>query len=332
MAATADDNIGFLGEVTSAETPLVLGKGAMYSMVTAGALRVTAGGTGDRAVTIAAGQAWGDGVLSIWNTGAVLNLDPASGSDRWDTIVIRRTWQPASTPTGTAVLMALAGGTSQAIAATRTTDRGVTTSDQPIALVRVRAGSATISSSDIVDLRCWSGQGGGLVAQSEDALQYLADPGTEVRIGDTVWSRQVTTAGALEWKARVLGGRELLTGASASASFGSGWSRQASCRLERDGDRRWVHMVAARTANLTFNGTTGSLSPYEIVVTLHSEDAPPTEVVAAAFVRGTGGTHYNAVVRITTGGAVILEASTPGVTLGPDGPDDTIVVDASYYV
>jgi len=57
MAVLADVNYGFLGEVTSAQTPLVLGKGALYSVESVGALKVTAGGTGDRAITVAAGTA-----------------------------------------------------------------------------------------------------------------------------------------------------------------------------------------------------------------------------------------------------------------------------------
>ena len=81
MAALADSNIGFKGEVTSAETPTIFGKGSRYSVEGSGHLKVTVGGAGDRAVTVAAGTAWGDGVLSTGSSplarGAQRRRDPA---------------------------------------------------------------------------------------------------------------------------------------------------------------------------------------------------------------------------------------------------------------
>lgn len=198
MAAVADANYGFRGEVTSAQTPLVFGKGALYSVVGKDDLKVTAGGAGDRAVTVAAGSAWGDGVLSVWDTTAVLNAAANStGSTRWDTVVIRRHWQPSSTPTGTSTLMILTGGSSKAIAVSRQTDRGVTNSDQPIALVPIANGSATAGTP--VGIRCWTGEGGGLVGESAEVLQYLDSKGTHVRIGDVEHARLEDGTGTLYW-------------------------------------------------------------------------------------------------------------------------------------
>jgi len=197
MGTVADVNYGFKGQVTSAQTPLVLGIGARYAVVGSG-LKASAGGAGDRAVTVSPGSAWGDGVLSTWSTSGVVNAAANStGATRWDTLVIRRHWQPASSPTGTSTLMLLTGGSSKAIAVSRKTDRGVTDSDQPIALVPVANGSAVAGQP--VDLRCWTGAGGGLVAENVEALQYLDDKGSTVHIGETVHTRLEDGSGTLYW-------------------------------------------------------------------------------------------------------------------------------------
>ncbi|MFJ4107881.1 hypothetical protein [Oerskovia enterophila] len=93
--------------------------------------------------------------------------------------------------------MVLTGGSSAAIAAGRLTDRGVTSSDQPIALVPVPNGSAVVGTP--IDLRCWTGEGGGLVAEDVAALQYLGSKGTTVRIGRTMYTRLVDGTGTLYW-------------------------------------------------------------------------------------------------------------------------------------
>jgi len=92
--------------------------------------------------------------------------------------------------------MLLTGGASKAIAVSRKTDRGVTDSDQPIALVPIANGSAVAGTP--VDLRCWVGTGGGLVAGSVEALQYLDDIGSVVRVGSDEWVRRLDASGTPE--------------------------------------------------------------------------------------------------------------------------------------
>jgi len=203
MGAVADVNYGFKGQVSSAQTPVVLGKGALYSVVGSG-LQATAGGAGDRSVTVSPGVAWGDGVLSVWNTPAVLNAAANNTSvTRWDTLVDRRHSQPSSSPTGTSTLMLLTGGAQKAIATSRKTDRGVTDSDQPLWLVPVAPGSAVAGTP--VDVRCWTGSGGGLWAASIEALQYLDDVGTTVRIGRVRYTRMLDQSGTAFWDEEYVG-------------------------------------------------------------------------------------------------------------------------------
>jgi len=196
VAAEADANYGFKGAVTSAQTPIILGRGVLYSVEGPGDLAVTAGGAGDRAGTVAPGSAWGDGVLSMWNSGAVLNGEAVGSGSRWDTVVVRREWTPNDEPTGTATLMLLEGGTSAAISPSRTTDRGVTTSDQPLALVRFDAGSTNVG--QIIDLRVWAGEGGGLVGAAEQAQLYLSSPGSQFMVGDRLHVRRMVS-GSPSW-------------------------------------------------------------------------------------------------------------------------------------
>jgi hypothetical protein len=198
MGTVANSNFGFKGTISSAETPQVLGNGSLYSIVGKDDLEVTAGGAGDRAVTVAAGSAWGDGVLSKWTTGATLNCTANVGTTtRYDTVVIRRTWTPAGTLTGSATLMVLAGGSGGVIAPSRQTARGTGSSDQPLALVPVPPGSAVVGSPS--DLRCWTGEGGGLVVEALGALQYLGSKGSTVRLGDYRYTRMEDASGTLYW-------------------------------------------------------------------------------------------------------------------------------------
>lgn len=239
MGTVANSNYGFKGTVSSAETPQVLGNGSLYSVEGKADLKVTAGGTGDRAVTVAAGPngAWGDGVLSKWTTGANLNCAANStGSTRYDTVVIRRTWTPAGTPTGTATLMVLTGGSSASIAPGRMTDRGVTSSDQPIALVPVPNLAAVVSTP--IDLRCWTGEGGGLVAEHIAALQYLGSKGTQVQIGPVTHTRLEDGTGTLYWAQDppVLSGTAVGTPAGPVMAFNVGPFPFPVCILAQNGD------------------------------------------------------------------------------------------------
>lgn len=193
MAALADRNVGFAGQVLTADWAVIAGRGARYSCLNPNDLRLTIA-AGDRAVSIATAPdgVWGDGVLSFWNTSTTLTANSVSSGSRWDTVVIRRNWA-----TSTSTLMILQGGTSKAIASSRTNNPGATTSDQPLWLIRVQSGQTAIQ--EVVDLRCWSGAGGVPVAVDPVALGYLSDLGTVVRIGESWWVRNRNSSGTTVW-------------------------------------------------------------------------------------------------------------------------------------
>ncbi|MFE5309693.1 hypothetical protein [Isoptericola sp. NPDC056605] len=210
MAALADVVRGFKGQVSAADTPDVFGRGCRYAVGGAGDLKVTAGGAGDRAITVAAGKAWGDGVLAKHSASTVLNAGANGGSTvRWDTLVERRVWTSSG---GTATLTLLQGGSAQALASgvvlrnpTGSTGAGFTTADQPLYLVPVAPGAATIVTANLIDLRLWSGEGGGLWGAHVKARDYVTSPGTVVRIGDELHTRVVDGTGTPQWDVKDLG-------------------------------------------------------------------------------------------------------------------------------
>jgi len=196
MAVLADSNAGFKGMLDTAQWARIAGMGTRYAIQGADHL-VVSRGTGTRVVRVGAGAAWGDGVLSTFFSPTDLTGAEVSSGSRWDTVVVRRTWQPALNPTGKAELVLLPGSATKGISVQRQTGAGTTVSDQPIALVRFQAGQT--AAQEFVDLRVWAGMGGTPVAATTDALAYLADVGTVVLVGDTRYVRQQVASGALEW-------------------------------------------------------------------------------------------------------------------------------------
>ncbi|RHA43682.1 hypothetical protein [Cellulomonas rhizosphaerae] len=273
MAGEATDNVGFKGTVDSTETPLVLGRGSRYAIQTASALKATPG-AGDRAVAIAPGSAWGDGVLSTWAGPSPVTVTggTVSSGSRWDTVVIRRTWQPLSSPTGLAQIMLLPGGTAKEISSSRKIDAGLTQSDQPIALVRFTAGQTAVQ--EIVDLRCWAGPGG-LYANELEVLQYLNDPGTRIRIRDTQWDRVVDPTNAtLVWAPSPL--RTETTAAGGDGVAATGWAVvPAETKIVRRGKERELWLGLLRPGAAVTVDATGNVAD-QLIYTLAAQDSTPT--------------------------------------------------------
>src|SRR5690606_8999922 len=208
MAIAADRNFGFEGTVSTAEWAVMSTKGARFAVVGPDDMAVTQG-NGDRGVAVSAGSAWGDGVLSEWDTGANLNGSQVAAGARWDTVAIRRDWLEATTE-----LVLLEGGSDRAISSNRANDPGATVSDQPIALVRFDAGSTVVAA--IVDLRTWVGDGGGVIAASPEVRQFYNGRGTHLTIGDRTWVRTRDSSGAAVWESLEAPQRVELYGAGGS--------------------------------------------------------------------------------------------------------------------
>lgn len=137
------------------------------------------------AVLVTKGKAHGFGVTDEATEDQVVQCGTITSGVRWDLIVVRRNWQPASG--GPSELVVIPGGSKAEIPAARKIGPGVE-DDQPLALVRWSAG---LSAADqVIDLRVWTSNGG-LYAKDDLVRTYLNGVGTEVNIGGVVWAYQL---------------------------------------------------------------------------------------------------------------------------------------------
>lgn len=170
-----------------------------YGVVHPTGLKVTAAAGADRTVNIAAGQCWGHGVHDTSDSVVSVQLDPITTGTRWDLIVVRRDWTGAG---GLTTITAVKGTSTKAIPAARLIGPG-TTDDQPLALVQLTAGQTLPTA--VVDLRCWSSNGG-VHAMDILALGYLDMIGSTVFINGQTWHRVINSSGTGDWAAEnVLG-------------------------------------------------------------------------------------------------------------------------------
>jgi hypothetical protein len=124
-------------------------------------------------------------------------------------VVLRRTWNP--TPgASTSVFTIITGGPNKTLPA-RNTNKG-TLADQPIALLRVKAGSSVIQ--EFVDLRVWA-HNGGAFASNDLVKSYLDELGTAINIG-------TSAVDSVEWRRGVDGNGNAFWGTANQTIYGSG--------------------------------------------------------------------------------------------------------------
>lgn len=182
----ADQHIGYPGSVGStALATWLTNQLAQYSVEGPNDCKVvTTGGT--RGILVGPGTIFGDAIQDVFESATPLTLASVSSGDRWDMVVLRRTW--SATPGASTSVFTVIQGSSNKALPTRLNNKGVQ-ADQPIALCRVSAGQSTVQ--EIVDLRVWAANGGA-VAVDPLVKDYLTEPGTTLRIGNTRWIRQIT--------------------------------------------------------------------------------------------------------------------------------------------
>lgn len=190
--ATPPDSYGYPGSVNAAAlaTWLPAAAAARFSVVGDEDWKVSTLGGLDRGLRINAGTGCGDGIMDVTAEYETLSLPLVGSGSQWFMVVRRRNW---ATPATTA--LAVIPGTSEKKLPARSDAPGVE-SDQPLALCRVQAGQTVVQ--EIIDLRCWAGNGG-VVAADVLALDYLARPGADVLIGSTTWRYRIGDNGAWGW-------------------------------------------------------------------------------------------------------------------------------------
>jgi len=147
----------------------------------------------DRTVSINAGRGFGRGVTDKTVANETIQLDTIGSGSRWDLIAVRRDWTPTS---GESKFVKVNGGATAVIPGGRLLGPG-NIDDQPLALVQVTAGQTQPTS--IIDLRTWSGDGGGIVAAHDLVRSYLNPVGTRLNIAGVEWVRRVGPNDTPEW-------------------------------------------------------------------------------------------------------------------------------------
>lgn len=175
--------------------------GPAYGVKGAGDWKVTAVAGQDRTVSIAPGTGFGHGVSDTTDANETIQFDPIASGTRWDLIAMRRDWQPAAG--GPSAFVKVAGSSAKKIPANRVNNPGVQ-DDQPLYLVQVTGGPGFGSgqiTGTAVDLRCWSANGGVIIADKL-ALDYLAVPGARVLLGGTEYRYLPDALGNFAWEER----------------------------------------------------------------------------------------------------------------------------------
>jgi hypothetical protein len=155
-------------------------------VTTANSAKVITNTSGSRGITIKEAIICGDGIMDIFEDDSTMNLNSVASGNRWDMIVLRRTWN-ATIGASTSIYTVIEGSSSKSLPA-RNNNPGVI-ADQPIALCRVSAGQTAVQ--EIIDLRVWA-HNGGMYAKDDLVRSYITAPGTCITIGDVTWVRRVT--------------------------------------------------------------------------------------------------------------------------------------------
>lgn len=210
-------SVGYDGAVSESQWADMIKKvgSAEYGVVGLNDLKVTSVPASDRTVSISAGQAWGHGVFDENTASASVQLDTVSSGTRWDLVAIRRNWTGVG---GVTTLVKVNGTSAKEIPAGRSKGAGVI-DDQPLALVQITAGQSQPTA--VVDLRCWSGNGG-MIANNDLALTYLDALASQVFINTSnkTYNRVIGSDGNARWTASIEGGFTALHGFSNTLAGG----------------------------------------------------------------------------------------------------------------
>ena len=192
MAFTSIGYDGTVNERQWAELIPFVGA-ATYGVKGAGDLKVTAVPGQPLMVSVASGTGWGHGVMDTETSNTTIACDPIGSGSRWDLIALRRDWQPlAGGPTAVAKVT---GTSEKVIPGSRQQQPGVV-DDQPLALVQWTFGQT--QPTQIIDLRCWAGNGG-MVAVNDLVRSYLSAAGTRLYVDGIDWLRVVGANDLLQW-------------------------------------------------------------------------------------------------------------------------------------
>jgi hypothetical protein len=330
MTITSKFYTGPVNNVDWAEGTALLGY--RYAVGGTSDFIVTKNASAVRGVSIASGEAGGGGIYDVSDATEPLEL-PYNAANRWHLVGLNRVWATEETTPDSIE------GTAVQQIPTRPNVRGVE-DFHPLALCYVAGDSAEVS--QIIDLRVIAYNGGVLVANSDLVRSFMNRVGTQIRIIDSngwvlEWTR-IIVGGSASWVSRDTNWDRIdyplpeSTGADAVLSSTIRWAPKDSSRMVRQGFWRNAHLVFDRlTSSFQFADGAGRLDPVYVLGVLHPHDRPASRVTCSASIYTTAGALFDCTVSIeAVTGEVTLTAGPPNGTIGPQGPTNTITIDATY--
>ena len=274
----------YKGPVTDVDRAQNLAGAPEYGVYGPDDFKVSAHPSIPNALLVKAGKAHGHGVTDTAATDQVVQCATLSGSGavRWDLISVRRDWQ--ASPVGESKLDASLSVAMPVVPGTRLNNPGVI-DDQPLALVEWRGGVNT--PNQIIDLRCWAGNGG-MVAAHVLALDYLKRPGADVMVGSTSYRYALGANSAWGWNEVSSGG------AWVTLTPAPGWSAIGSpprARLVAGGTMVQAQGELKRSTAMAEGALIVALTPA----------LAPTD---ACYISGTTNLYRSAAIYLATAGGI----------------------------
>lgn len=261
-----------------------------------------------------------------------VTIPPASNAVEGRTDIIVARYNPAYSTVPGPVRLAVVTGVegSLALPAVDTGPPGV--EEMPLYAVR-RIAAQPLASATVTDLRVRQGPNLGLTTAG--TLPTNVPLGSRASQDGNGYVRELV-AGVPTW-VQSHAAQVVLTGTAATASSATDWARMSAAYLVRWGKFRQLHFVTRRASGNIVSDAKGGIGDIEIG-TLHSVDRPQGTGTGASLGAGgiatdVGGITYGCTISISPfTGSMYLVSTSPNVTIGPAGPDNTIVVDACWMV
>jgi len=255
----------------------------------------------DRTVSINAGRAYGHGVTDKTVENETIQLDTIASGSRWDLIVCRRDWTPTA---GESKFVKINGGSTAVIPGGRLVGPG-NIDDQPLALVQVTAGQTQPTA--IIDLRTWSGDGGGFIAADDLVRSFMNTVGTRLYVQSTGqdWVRKVGANDTPAWV-------EVNEPTVYAPVSSTGWTVTGDITTEPAGSKRRVTVnVSVKRTGAAF---TLGYDAWEFLMALIPEavrsSVPPVQYVPIIITGG--GNHINAAASVNPNGSLTIRSVTAG--------------------
>jgi len=262
--------------------------------------RVTAGGTGDRAVTVAAGRGGAHGVQAQTFESTILNHDSVSSGVRYDLVAMRFDWSAK-----TVAPVIVKGGYTRALPAAgaggayrQVWSESNRVVDVPLALVKLTAGSS-VAVVD-TDLRVWQADAGVIIAADSLALDVpLQRLGARALVGGNTWWRCYWDGiGGVRWET------DMPASGAGMVALGANFAAYAGLDSNVpvwDRDGKWVSLtgqIAPKPAALTA-GITGAAAQQAFVL------PPPARPLRQSIFRCQGSGEDSWGLQIATNGVVL---------------------------